>query len=1077
MINKIKKISWIMTLILLILLINPKNISSASATFDFSNSNSMDNVSLYAGELIELLTGDEAIESEEDYYRYEGAILKYDEKVPSIKVVTTLENSKLTIIANQYEYNDVNGNKVVWVPNYVELDGTKVNFNYSNGEYQCIINNVSNSQERIKIYYKTVFSLDKSKVNNLINGAYNTAEYYVVNDVVKKEEEKYQVAYQKYQNDLVKYDEYLKSVEKYNQEMVVYNNYLNEVKLYNEKMEKYNLYLQELEEYYDEVNLYNNYLEALKKYDSDFIAYQNYLIEKKKYEETNSEYFKEYEKYLKEMKYVEYGLSVMNLITTSMTSMSRDLYSAIMGDSVTQVLSRKDELYQVGVDNVVIATAETATYRLREIFDVYYNLNTDQEKYAYYKSNYTTIKNNLVDLLQSLEDLYGYTIVRSVIDYFGKKEQYLILIAQLVLVCNAISKGKVSNYDGNYYFDSSWTIDGRTMDDVLQGDYDFVDEESLNFPIIPSYPEAPVGPDPLPEVKEPVKPTAISKPVMPAEVVKPVAPDKMSEPTKPAFVIKPTEPSRYVLDSVTASLIDDYRSGKLRKRTEFSKNVEIEFETSFNKNFRNLQEVTIMFYDLNDTLITTSTTDYGSHISFNGTLPVKEGDNIYSSYKFSHWEYEDGTVLDMKNVTKEGIVYPKYVGGEIKTYTVTWVISDEKVVETYDYGTLPEYKEEVIGSYKGNKYFEFIGWDKEIVDVTNDITYNATFEEKYLIENENGFAEIVYSDELVTIDFSNLKTNEVNISNFFEIVVNKNSSFKLKLINENMNLIIPNSVVISLYNNNVGTLNIEIEEINDFEYNFNVKFLNEDKDEIIIKNEISASFNGTFNNINSSIYYLNDNGQEIETRGVITTSNITINNFYLNTLYKVYPLYKIVVESTDFVNVELEKTTAKYNELIKLNLELLKEGTYINSIIIVDSDNNQIKLDGTNEFTMPQSDIHIIISCEYYKYKIEFVVGEDVVSSKTYKYGEEVVLPIDPIKATDNVYSYTFIGWDKEITVVTEDKVYTAMFDKVPVEQPYVPSGPSAMKIVKVVGISGLGVGAIYLVLRILKKKKIWIFK
>ena len=95
MINKTRKITWIMILALMLLFINPKNISSASATFDFSNSNSMDNVSLYAGELIELLTGDEIIESEEDYYRYEGAILKYDEKVPSNKVVTTLENAEL----------------------------------------------------------------------------------------------------------------------------------------------------------------------------------------------------------------------------------------------------------------------------------------------------------------------------------------------------------------------------------------------------------------------------------------------------------------------------------------------------------------------------------------------------------------------------------------------------------------------------------------------------------------------------------------------------------------------------------------------------------------------------------------------------------------------------------------------------------------------------------------------------------------------------------------------------------------------------------------------------------------------
>ena len=1072
MVKKIKKLLWIILLALVIVFVSPKNINSSSATFDFSSSSSLDNVSLSAIELIELITGDEVIELEEEYFKYDSDYLKYNNKIPSNKVVTTLNGDKLTIVANPYDYTDVNGKKVVWTPNYVEFAGARVNFNYSNNEYQCVINNVTSSQEKITVFYKTSLVLDKTKVNNLINGVYDIAEYYVVNNVVKKEEEKYQQAYQKYQNDLVKYNEYLKSLEKYESDMVVYNNYLGEVKVYNEKMEKFNLYLQELEAYYDEVNAYESYLEALKKYDSDFIAYQNYLIEKKKYEETNSEYFKAYEKYLKEMKYVDYGLSVMSLITTSMTSMSRDLYSAIMGDSVTQVLSRKDELYQVGVDNVVIAQAETATYRLREIFDVYYNLNTDQEKYAYYKSNYTTIKNNLVDLLQSLEDLYGYTIVRSVIDYFGKKDQYLILIAQLVLVCNAISKGNVSSYDGKYYFDSSWTIDGKTMDQVLQGDYDFVDEESLNFPIIPSYPEAPVGPEPLPEVKEPVKPTAVAKPVMPAEVVQPIAPAKVNEPVKPATQTQPTAPSKFVLDSMTASLIDEYNSGKLKKRNEYSQNVELVLETSFNKNFKNLKEVTIMFYDLNDALITTSTTDYGSHISFNASLPIKEGDNIYSSYRFSHWEYEDGTILDMNNVTKEGIVYPKFVGGDVKTYTVTWIIDDEKVVETYDYGTMPEYKGEIIGDYKGNKYYDFVEWDKELTTVTCDTIYKAVFEEKYLIANENGFANITYGDELVTIDFANMKTNQVNLSKFFEIVVTENSSFKLKLINENMNLLIPNSTVINLYNKNIETLNVDIVELNKFEYEYEVCFIDNENNRINDKNEISVSFIGEFNSLNSSIYYLNVNNEKVETRGSVTNESISINSFYLNTKYMVYPLYKIVVESNEFVNVWLDIVESKANEIVKLTLELLKEGTYINSIIIIDSNNNQIELEDYTEFVMPESDIHIIISCEYYKYLVEFIVDGETISSKTYKYGETIVLPITPIKATDKEYSYTFIGWDKEITLATEDKVYTAVFDKVPVDQPYVPTGPSAMKIAKIAGGVVLGLGVIYLIIRILKKKR-----
>ena len=35
-----------------------------------------------------------------------------------------------------------------------------------------------------------------------------------------------------------------------------------------------------------------------------------------------------------------------------------------------------------------------------------------------------------------------------------------------------------------------------------------------------------------------------------------------------------------------------------------------------------------------------------------------------------------------------------------------------------------------------------------------------------------------------------------------------------------------------------------------------------------------------------------------------------------------------------------------------------------------------------------------------------------------------------PSKAEDDDYTYTFIGWDKELVAVSEDATYTAVFDK-----------------------------------------------
>ena len=49
-------------------------------------------------------------------------------------------------------------------------------------------------------------------------------------------------------------------------------------------------------------------------------------------------------------------------------------------------------------------------------------------------------------------------------------------------------------------------------------------------------------------------------------------------------------------------------------------------------------------------------------------------------------------------------------------------------------------------------------------------------------------------------------------------------------------------------------------------------------------------------------------------------------------------------------------------------------------------------------------------------------------SSATYHYGDTVVEPADPTKASDEAYDYEFVGWDKTVTTCDGDKIYTAVF-------------------------------------------------
>ena len=53
----------------------------------------------------------------------------------------------------------------------------------------------------------------------------------------------------------------------------------------------------------------------------------------------------------------------------------------------------------------------------------------------------------------------------------------------------------------------------------------------------------------------------------------------------------------------------------------------------------------------------------------------------------------------------------------------------------------------------------------------------------------------------------------------------------------------------------------------------------------------------------------------------------------------------------------------------------------------------------------------------------------DVLSTETYHYGDTVMVPRDPSKPANAQYTYTFAGWDKEVTTVKGDVTYTAQFD------------------------------------------------
>ena len=150
-------------------------------------------------------------------------------------------------------------------------------------------------------------------------------------------------------------------------------------------LEKYNKYISDRDSYESRLALYNQYLSDLERYNQDYEVYLSETLELKP-----------------RMDKINYQLAVMELIVTPMTSLERTIYDAVMGSTVTEVLNmNKSDLAILKADEEAIERARTATERLRELFDIYFSLDNDSDKYTVYSQYYSVIKRILRNCLDA----------------------------------------------------------------------------------------------------------------------------------------------------------------------------------------------------------------------------------------------------------------------------------------------------------------------------------------------------------------------------------------------------------------------------------------------------------------------------------------------------------------------------------------------------------------------------------------------------------------------------------------------------------------------------------------------------
>lgn len=134
---------------------------------------------------------------------------------------------------------------------------------------------------------------------------------------------------------------------------------------------------------------------------------------------------------------------------------------------------------------------------------------------------------------------------------------------------------------------------------------------------------------------------------------------------------------------------------------------------------------TVTWKDGDDKVIKTESLDYGTTPAYSGDIPAKTQTDQYN------YVFEDKWSPEITSVTGDA-VYTAQFTPVTRTYTVTWKNEDGTILETDEnvpYGTKPSYNGATPEKSGTAQYtYTFKSWDKEISDVTGDVTYTAVFD-------------------------------------------------------------------------------------------------------------------------------------------------------------------------------------------------------------------------------------------------------------------------------------------------------------------------------------------------------------
>ena len=226
------------------------------------------------------------------------------------------------------------------------------------------------------------------------------------------------------------------------------------------------------------------------------------------------------------------------------------------------------------------------------------------------------------------------------------------------------------------------------------------------------------------------------------------------------------------------------------------------------KLFYNRNEYTIIFKDYNGTELSKVNYKYEERINIPDN-PTREADETYT-YEFLGWNPE------VTEIVTDNVEYTAQYTETYIEYSITFKDYDETIISSktdYHYGDTIELPESPIREADDDYEYEFAGWDKEVIKVTKDEVYTATYDAisyKILITRQDGTTKEYISFEKAFQDIQDEQLTIQLIEDMIEsIIVPENKNITIDLNNHKIN---SNEETTIINNGNVVIVDNSIEK-------------------------------------------------------------------------------------------------------------------------------------------------------------------------------------------------------------------------------------------------------------------------